>query len=404
MERRSLICAGLALALGLSGLTVPSARAAEAGVTDSEIKIGVHLALTGPASFVGQGAKVGVDAAIAEINKNGGINNRKLTVVYADDRGAPDGGVAAVRRLVDEEKVLAVFGAGTSTATVSVLPYFEQNGVPYFVSFASDPRVLEKHRPTVYSGATLPQSSMVTAYTKFLAEGLKVKRVALLQCDQAHCTSGGPLLKSRLEAGGVSVTVSNFNSGDTDFTGQIQQVKGATPDVVFVYGLASDGGRIFPQIRRAGVTVPLIGDTSLADLAVAKLAGAAAEGYHTFWLGGRQFLDDKTGEMGKFLASLDGNKIERPANTPNLYTLMAYADVYVLAEGLRAAGRDLTRAGLIKSLDTNIRDFVPGSGPWSYAASFGLPRTFTPTNHQGNHSVQPVVFRGGSFKPAGAGS
>lgn len=387
------------LALGLCG---PAAQAADPGVTDSEIKIGVHLALTGPASFVGQGAKVGIDAAVAEINKNGGVNGRKLSIVYADDRGAPDGGVTAGRRLVDEEKVFFVFGTGTSTTTISVLPFFQQNSVPYFVAFASDPRVLEKFMPHIYVGGTISQLDGTKSYTRFLQNELKAKKVAMMQCDQAHCTSGGPLLKRILEEAGMTVFLTNFNSGDTDFTGQIQQVKSFGPDVVFVYGLAADGGRIFPQVRRAGITVPLVGDTSLADLAVAKLAGTAAEGYYTFWLGGRQFLNDKTGAMGKFLASLDANKIERPGNTPNLYTLMAYADVYVVAEALRGAGKDLTRAGLIKSLDTNIRDFVGGaSAPWTFAAPLGLPRSYSPTDHQGNRKVQPVVYRGGEFKAVG---
>ena len=402
MERRFFVSTCLALVIWVTGiLATPSTLAAEAGVTDSEIRIGVQIPLTGPASFVGQGSKVGIDAAIAEINQHGGINGRKLIVTYADDRGAPDGGVAAVRRLVDGEKVLLVFGASTSTATVSVIPYFQQNGAPYFVSLAADPRVLEKFTPNIYSGATVPQLDLVKVYTKFLAGDLKAKRVGLLQCDQAHCTSGGPLLKAGLEASGVVVTVANFNSGDTDFTGQIQQIKAVSPDLVFVYGLASDGGRIFPQIRRAGITAQLVGDGALTDLAVGKLAGSAADGYYGFWQGGKQYIDDKTGAMGKFLDFLEENKIERPTNTPNQFTLMTYADIYVVAEGLRGAGKDLTRASLLKSLDTNIRDFVPGSGPWSFASSFALPRSFTPTDHQGSRSVQPVVYRGGSFKPAG---
>ena len=402
MQRRFFVSTCLALVTWVTGiLASPSTLAAEAGVTDSEIRIGVQIPLTGPASFVGQGSKVGIDAAVAEINQHGGINGRKLIVTYADDRGAPDGGVAAVRRLVDGEKVLLVFGASTSTATVSVIPYFQQNGAPYFVSLAADPRVLEKFTPNIYSGATVPQLDLVKVYTKFLAGDLKAKRVGLLQCDQAHCTSGGPLLKAGLEASGVVVTVANFNSGDTDFTGQIQQIKAASPDVVFVYGLASDGGRIFPQIRRAGITAQLVGDGALTDLAVGKLAGSAADGYYGFWQGGKQYIDDKTGAMGKFLDFLEENKIERPTNTPNQFTLMTYADIYVVAEGLRGAGKDLTRASLLRSLDTNIRDFVPGSGPWSFASSFALPRSFTPTDHQGSRSVQPVVYRGGSFKPAG---
>ncbi len=253
MRLRRLILASLGLA-AIAAFPRPSlAQPAEPGVTDTEIKIGVHLSLSGPASFVGQGARVGVAFALSEINGHGGVNGRKLSIVYVDDKGSPDGGVSAVRRLVDEDKVFVVLGAGTSTSTVPVLPYFDRNGVPYYVSLASDSVVLEKFRKNVYTGATSSQATMTQGMADFVMEKFKPKRVALMQCDQGHCMSGGPRVKAFLEKAGVEVTVTNFNSGDTDFTGQIQQIKAAKPDVVFVYGLAADAPRIFPQIRRAGI-------------------------------------------------------------------------------------------------------------------------------------------------------
>ena len=215
------------------------------GVSDTEIKIGVHLSLTGPASFVGQGSRVGLSLALAEINANGGINGRKLALSLVDDRGTPDGGVTAVRRLVDEEKVFFVLGAGTSTSTVPVLPYFERNGVPYYVSLASDPAVLEKFRKNVYSGATSTQVVFTEAMSKFVVEKFKPKRLTLIQCDQGHCTTGGPRVKALFEKSGVNVTVTTFNSGDTDFTGQIQQIKSSNPDVIFVYG---EEGQVSPNL------------------------------------------------------------------------------------------------------------------------------------------------------------
>lgn len=371
------------------------------GVTDTEIKIGVHLSMTGPASFVGQGSRVGLALALAEINANGGVNGRKLVLSLVDDRGTPDGGVTAVRRLVDEEKVFFVLGAGTSTSTVPVLPYFERNGVPYYVSLASDPAVLEKFRKNVYSGATSTQVVFTEVMSKFVVQKFKPKRVALVQCDQGHCTTGGPRVKALFEKSGVEVTVITFNSGDTDFTGQVQQIKSSNPDVVFVYGLASDGGRLFPQIRRAGITAQIVADTSLADPSVARVAGPAADGFHAFWLGGTQFIDDKTGAMAQWLNALDKYNIERPANTPNLYSLMLYADLYVVAEAIRASGKNLTRDAFLNSLDTKINGFVAGKGgEWTYAAPVAFPRTFSPTDHLGNRTIQPLVNRGGVFKPA----
>ena len=178
------------------------------------------------------------------------------------------------------------------------------------------------------------------------------------------------------------------------------QIKSANADVIFTFGLATDEGRLIPRIRRSGFTQPIVTDISGADLSVARLAGAAAEGYYTFWFGGPQFYDDTTGAMGKFNESIVANKIERPANMPNLFSLMTYSDVYVLAEAIRKAGKDLTRAALLKSLDTNIQGFVAGPPNWPYAASIGSPRTFTPTNHRGTSFAQPVVSKGGTFKSA----
>jgi branched-chain amino acid transport system substrate-binding protein len=388
-------------ALGVAAAMVLAAGsfAAEVGVTDNSIKIGVHATLTGVASFVGQGGKVGIDTAVAEINSHGGINGRKLDVIYVDDRGAPDGGVSAVRRLVDDDQAFMVFGAGTSASTVSVVPYFQQNGVPYFVSFASDPRVLEKFIPNIYSGATVPQKDAISSYANFLARDLKAKKVALMACDQPHCTSSAPTLKALLEKSGVNVTQVNFNSGDTDFTGQMAQVKAAAPDAIFLFGLAADEGRIIPRLKRSSLNQPIVTDFSGSDLTVLRMAGPAAEGYYTFWFGGPQFYDDETGAMGKLHASIKANRIERPANMPNLYTLMAYSDLYVVAEGLRKAGKDLTRAGFMKGLDS-VHDFVAGPPTWSEAAPIGSPRSFSATNHQGTTSAQPVVVKGGAFKPA----
>jgi len=297
--------------------------------------------------------------------------------------------------------VFFVLGAGTSTSTVPVLPYFERNGVPYYVSLASDPAVLEKFRKNVYSGATSSQATMTQGMSDFVMARFKPKRVALMQCDQGHCMAGGPRVKAFLEKAGAAVTSTSFNSGDTDFTGQIQQIKAANPDLVFVYGLAADGPRIFPQLRRAGIQAQIVADTSLADPAVARGAGKSAEGFCAFWFGGSQFIDDRTGAMGNWLKALEASGVERPANTPNLYSMMLYSDVYVVAEAMRKAGKDLTRESLLQSLDTNIHDFVAGKDPvWTFAEPIGLPRSFTPTDHQGNRTVQPVINQGGVFKPA----
>lgn len=367
-----------------------------------DIKLGVQVVLTGPASFVGQGFKVGTELAVAEINANGGINGHQLDVVFVDDKGTPDGGVAAVRELVDREQVFAVLGGSTSTATVAAIPYFSQNGELYYASLASDPLVLEEFNENIFAGATISQIDGTKAYVEHITSEVDPDSIAIMACDQAHCTSGSPLLEKQLEEAGIEVTTTaTYNSGDTDFTGQIAQVRETDPDAVFIYGLAADGGRILPQLRRAGVDVPLLGDTSLADPSVAEVAGNAAEGFTTFWLGGTQFLTDDTGAMAEWLDSLEENVDNLPGGTPNLYSMMAYADVYVLAEAIRQAGESPTVQAVIDSLESDMDGFVAGEGDeWSYAAPIAQPRTFTTEDHQGNRSVTPLTVKDGEFVTA----
>lgn len=367
----------------------------------AEVAIGVHVPLTGVASFVGQGFQFGAQMAVNEINSHGGVNGHKLTVTFENDSGTVDGAVTAVRRLVDQNKVFVVLDGSTSTTTVAVLPSMVNGPTPYFVSLASDPRVLQPYSDYIFSGATVPAKDNIASTLKFLTTKLSPKSVALLQCDQAHCQAGAPLLKAGLEAAGVKVTtVQQYHSGDTDFTAQLDAVKKTNPDLVFVFGLAADGGRIIPQIRRAGITAKIVGDSAQADPSVLKVAGASSEGFYTFWLGGSQFIDDKTGPMGDWRARFDAAFPNPPSGNPNYYSLLSYADTYVIAEGIRRASSNLTQKNFVDQLST-LDGFVAGKDSYfKYAAPIGLPRSFKKGDHQGNHELAPIVAKDGSFVSA----
>ncbi len=399
LKLSTLLIAGLAVATACAGSSTASSGSKNAAGAD--VAVGVHLPLTGAASFVGQGFQLGSQLALTEINAHGGVNGRKLNVTYEDDGGTADGGVTTVRRLIDQDKVFLVFGGSTSTTTVAVLPSMASGPVPYYVSLASDPRVLQNYSDFIFMGATLPQKDIVAGMVKFMTGSLKPKSVALMQCDQAHCQSGVPLLKSALEGAGVQVTtVQQYHSGDTDFTAQLDAIKKTNPDIVHVYGLAADGGRIIPQIRRAGITAKIVGDTSLADPSVLKVAGAASDGFYAFWLGASQFIDDKSGAMGDWRTRFDKANPNPPSGTPNLYSLMGYADTYVVAEGIRRASSNLTQKNFVDQLNT-LDGFVAGKDSYfKYAAPIGLPRSFKKGDHQGNHGLTPILAKGGSFTVA----
>jgi branched-chain amino acid transport system substrate-binding protein len=366
------------------------------------ITIGAHIPLTGASSELGQGFDYGARLAFAEINAHGGVNGHELKLDEVDDESTPNGAITAVQRLTLGRSIAILWNGSSSSPTVAVVPRMRGGPLPYYVGFASDPRVLDPFSRFIFSGAALPVATIASDMVTFIANHLKPHNIALLSCDQANCKASIPLLKSGLETKGIKIVADqNFHSGDTDFTGQISAIVAAKPDVVQIWGLPADGGRIVAQLRRAGITVPIVGDTAMTDQAVLELAGPAAEGMYAMWIAGAQFLSDDSGPMGEFRARFAKAFPSAPAGMPNQYTIRAYADAYVIAEALRRAGPTVTAENIVTQLET-IHGFVAGRDPnFTYATAIGLPRSFSPTDHQGTKDLAVVVVKGGKFQTVG---
>src|ERR1700737_236827 len=102
-----------ALPLVLAALLATGIPAsAEDGVSADKIVFGQATALDGPASALGQGMKLGIEAAFAEINKAGGVKGRKLELKSIDDGYEPTRSIEAVKKLLEEDRVFALAGTG----------------------------------------------------------------------------------------------------------------------------------------------------------------------------------------------------------------------------------------------------------------------------------------------------
>ena len=392
---------GTALALGV----LSSAVLAETvpGVMRDKLVIGTHLPLTGPASSAGIGFRAGMQMALAEINGNGGVNGRRVEVVFEDDAGTAEGAISAVRRLLDRSNVFGIFSGGTSTSVVAVVPLVQQRQVPYLASLASDPRVLEKFSPYVFTGSTVARGDVAASTSRFMTTALRTRTVSFLYSGEANCQTGVDLLAAALSQAGVEIKgKQRFNTGDTDYTAQAHALVSQAADTVYICAFPADGGRILPQLRRSGVNAKFVGDSALADPNTITVAGKDAEGFFTFWMASNQFIEDRTGAMGQWRDRFQRAVVDAPRGTPNLFSLGAYGDFYVFAEGLRRAGKEPTRESFVQGLE-GLRDFVAGKDShWTFATPVALPRSFAPDSHKGNRDQLPVVVKDGQLVPAPA--
>ena len=130
-------------------MAVLPAAYAEDGVSADKIVLGQAAALTGPAAALGQGMKVGLEAAFAEVNKAGGIKGRKLELKSVDDGYEPTRSIGVVKKLLNEDKVFAIIGTvGTPTAA-AILPIAANAGVPVIGAFTGVEFLREPYKPLV---------------------------------------------------------------------------------------------------------------------------------------------------------------------------------------------------------------------------------------------------------------
>jgi branched-chain amino acid transport system substrate-binding protein len=364
---------------------------AEDGVTDDTILIGSHGPLTGNASFVGLGSRAGMEVAVDEINSAGGINGRKLQVIFEDDSNSPAKALAADKKLVEQDKVFMILGLSGSNPTIGTLDYLREQKVPGYFSIASAPQVTHPFNRYLFRGAVPESARYGELYSEFITQFLQIKRVAILSGNDENAKNEGDNVTKYLDKWyGLKVVIrQEFKLGDKDFTPQLLQIKAADPELIVLAAQTPEASIIVRQARELGVRQPFFGGAATIDNALIANLGYTAEGYMGAWPL-PLFPDSTDAAMAKFKAAWLKRNPNPPKGRPNLFDLDAYGDTFVVAEALRRAGRDLTREKLVDAMES-IQGYR--------ISDVATPRSFTNWNHIGNTTMTMMVVLGQHWVP-----
>lgn len=378
-------------ALAAMMLATASPALAEEGVSKDSILIGAYGPLTGPASALGLGARAGMELAVDQINKAGGISGRKLVVQFEDDNFSPAQALAAVKKLVEQNHVFMIFGLSGSNPTVGTLDYVKDLKIPNYFSIASAPQITHPFNRYFFRGTANESSRYGELYSEFITQFLQLDRVAILSsADENGKNEGDNLTRYLLKWYGIKpLTRAEFRIGDKDFTSQILQAKAADPQIIALTTAAPEASIIIRQARELGVRQPFFGGGSTVDNVVIANDGYLAEGFMGPW-SVPLFPDSQQPDMVKFRQAWTRMNPNAPKGRPNLFDLWAYGDTYCIAEGLRRAGPDLTRENFIDALET-LKDYQ--------VSQVASPRTFTNWNHIGSSKARIMAVLGGHWVP-----
>jgi len=362
-----------------------AARAAEPGVTEKTIKIGILGSLTGPLAVFGTGNLAGATIAFEEANASGGINGRKLEWVSLDDESSPPKGIAAYKRLVEQEKVFAVFGPAASAVGQALVPIFKAGNTPTFISVFSTPAVTEPIIPNVFRTGPMNDRQQGVAIADYVLDHLKAKKIALVKQSDEYGKRGGESVAKRLAERKVAlVSEETFNVADTDFTAQLSRVIQASPDVLIVYGYPNPSAIITRQAKQLGLKATIMGANSAGSRKYPEIVGAAAAGTQNIvTLNVLPESDDPAAVAFRTTFEKHFPDLARQGR-PDLGDVLGYGGAHVFIEALKRAGPQLTQAGFIKALES-LKEFK---------APLILPTTFGPNIREGNQAAKVVEIEG----------
>ena len=366
-------------------------RAEEPGVTSNSITIGAFGPITGPAAYIGLAGRDGANLAIKEINDAGGINGRKLSMIFEDDGHSPTKALAAVKKLIDQDHVFMIFCVAGSNGTLGTIDFVRDNSRVMYVSFASAPGVTWPFARNMFRGGTTEVPRYGELYAEYIHDYLKANKIAILSGREEYPKNEGDALTKQLKNWYQVAPVkrAEFNIGDKDFTPQLLDIQVADPQIIAVFGNPAEAAIAMRQAKELGMNQRFFLGTTMVDQNLLSAAKQSAEGASGFAL--IPLLPGSSNpEMQSWTAKWKQEYPNLPVGRPNVFDLLSYSDIYVVADALKRAGADLTTEKFIDALEATHEYRI---------GAIASPRTFTKKHHIGNLRLQAMQVKNGEWQP-----
>ncbi len=251
---------------------------APAPTAENEIRIGQFGSMTGGEATFGISTDKGVRLAIDAKNAAGGIKGKMIKLITADNQGKPEEAAAVVKKLITQDKVIAVLGEVASTRSLAAAPIAQNYKIPMVSPSSTNPQVTQKGDYIFRVCFIDPFQGSVMA--KFTHENLKLKKVAILKDLKSDYSLGLAefFVKKFKELGGTIVAEQNFQTGDSDFKAQLTQIRSSAPDAIFIPAYYTEVGLIARQARQLGLKAVLLGGDGWDSPKLFEIGQAAVQG------------------------------------------------------------------------------------------------------------------------------
>jgi branched-chain amino acid transport system substrate-binding protein len=330
----------------------PDAAQAAGGV-----KIGLSAPLTGDWAEYGNDFKRSVTMVIDQVNKEGGINGKKLELVIADSRGDAKESVLIAEKFVADPDIIAQIGDFSSSSTMAAAPVYEQAKMVQISPTASHQDWTKKGEFMFRVVATQGYEGPYNA--RWAVTDLKKKKIATIYINNDWGVDANKYFVSEARKLGAEIAAEEaFTPGEKDFNAIISKLKRLEPDLVYLPTFYADFTAIMNQAERARFKPTVLANSSLFSIKTLEMGGKAVEGtmfpVNYFSSDPRPAAQNFT----RYYKALYGTD-------PNQFAALAYDAAGLLTAALKAVGTD-SRAKVREGL-LGLKGYEGATGPISYA-------------------------------------
>lgn len=360
-------------------LLVPATGNAQApGVTNDTILLGQSAAFGGPAAALGKSMRDGAMVYFDRVNAEGGIYGRQIKLISLDDGYEPDRAIANTRKLINEEKVFALFGYVGTPTSYAVKPIITEAKIPFFGPFTG----AEGLRNPVNRYIFNIRASYFDETEKLVDWMVSDRKtnIAVFYQDDAYGKAGLEGVRRAMEKRRLKISATGTVQRNTiDVAGAVKSIAPARPQGIIMISAYKSCAAFIKEFNKTRqrptyMNVSFVGSKALANELGPEGHGVIISQVVPFPL----YPWGAALEMRNMLAE------RSPGTKPTFNDVEGFLAAKGIVEGLRRAGRDLTREKFISALET-MRNVDLGA----------FPITFTPKSHSGSQFVELTVIIGG---------
>ena len=368
--------------------TRPAPTDGSSGISDDSVLFGQSAAFSGPARELGINMRLGIEAAFAEANRNGGVHGRQLLLTHLDDTYEPELAATNTRELIRGHGVFALIGEVGTPTSRSATPVAADENTPFIAPFTGAEFLRDSHWSNIINlRASYNQETeeMVERFTKDLG----IERIGVLYQDDSFGRAGYTGALAALQRRGMRpVAVGLYPRNTTAVKTALLDLSKGKPEGIIMVGAYEPIGTFIQWARETGlVSAEFITISFVGSNALARHLGPDGEGVFVTQV--VPFPEDDS--LPVVASYLDALAEFDPAAEPGFVSLEGYLAGRLAVEGLERCGRDVTRDCFMDSI-LGGGDFQIDGFPLSYSGP--------PEDNQGSDTVfLTVIGDDGRYHP-----